>query len=115
MELEVPNSSIHLSNELSIHNVPTKTTHINDISDYDSTLSYVPKTFTVPLPENVNYCTHSPIGVHSVCTESPVNHVPSKKLVNVIPCSLGTTRNICNSLQNDFHTSSSLSSNLMHW
>ena len=39
-ELEVPNSCIHLSNKISIHNVPTKTTHINDISDYDSTLWY---------------------------------------------------------------------------
>ena len=115
MELEVPNSSIHLSNEISIHNVPTKTTHINDISDYDSTLSYAPKKFTIPLLDNVNYCMHSPIGVHSVCTESLVNHVPSKKLANVIPRSLGTTINICNSLQNDFPTSSSLSSNLMHW
>ena len=62
----------------------------------------------------------SPIGVHSVCTESPVNHVPSKNLVNVIPRSLGmtinicngTTINICNSLQNDFPTSCSFSSNL---
>ena len=111
MELEVPNSSIHLSIEISIHNVPTKTTHINDIFNYDSTLYYVPKTFTVPLLDNVNYCMHSPIGVHSVCTESPVNHVPSKKLVNVIPHSLGTTKNICNSLQNYFTTSSSFSSN----
>ena len=49
MELEVPNSSIHLSSEISLHSVHTKTTHINDISDYDSTLSYVPKTFIVPL------------------------------------------------------------------
>ena len=48
MDVEVPNSSIHLSNEISIHNVPTKTTHINDIYEYDSSLSYVPKTFIVP-------------------------------------------------------------------
>ena len=78
MELEVPKSSIHLSSKISIQNVPTNTTHVNDISDYDSTLSYVLKTFIVPLLDNVNYFTHSPIGVHNVYTESPINHVPSK-------------------------------------